>query len=92
MKQLLEPHGEIKGLSLRKAAARIGNVSHSTVRIIAHDDLKLTEFKRRSVQFFTERDKQVRATKSASLLQPISLRKLAKVMFTDEKCFMVSAV
>lgn len=90
VKSLMDPRGNVEGLSIRRTASRLQS-NYSTIRRIARLDLKLKVYKKKSVQKLVQADKEKRIVRARILLDKISERNLSKVMFTDEKCFTISA-
>lgn len=72
--------------STRQIAGEIG-VSQSSVRRIAHTDLRLSSFKRVPVQIINEATKTKRLTRCQRLKRLLTNEKLKRTFFTDEKVF-----
>jgi hypothetical protein len=91
VKDLLDPpREETKPLSLRQVSARL-HLKYSTTQRIARRDLNLKVFKKKKrVHAISEESRVKRLNKCRNLLNKIGPRKLNKVMFTDEKLFVVN--
>lgn len=94
VRQYLDPENPInptkneKPLSIRRTA-RLLNISRCTVHRIARKDLKLNLFKKIRTQKLTAANKVLRLSRCQHLLNYIGIRKLSKVLFTDEKIFTI---
>jgi hypothetical protein len=73
-------------LSTRQISAEL-NVSRTSVRRIAKEDLNLTSFRRVPAQIITEAVRQKRLERSRALLRRLKVRDTKRVFFTDEKNF-----
>lgn len=92
VKDLLDPTDlAVKPSSLRQTG-RILHLSKSTIHRVARKDLKLNMFRKKRQQFLSEADRNKRIDRGRVLLDIVSPRKLAKVMWTDEKMFSVGGI
>jgi|HubBroStandDraft_2_1064218.scaffolds.fasta_scaffold74716_1 transposase len=75
--------------STREIASSTG-ISQRSVRRIVKTDLALSCFKRMPVQVLTEDTKLKRLTRCKALLRRLTVTKIKRVFFTDEKIFYVN--
>src|SRR5688572_28783780 len=75
--------------STRQIAGEMG-ISATSVRNIAKLDLGLSSFRRMTVQVINEATRLKRLTHSKHLLRHLTVNKIKKMFFTDEKLFYVS--
>jgi transposase len=75
--------------STRQIAGEMG-ISATSVRRIAKSDLGLSSFRRMPVQVINEATRLKRLTRSKQLIRRLTVKKIKKVFFTDEKLFYVS--
>lgn len=72
--------------STRVAASAL-NISHMSVWRIAHNDLNMKAFKRIPVQVLNESTRAKRLTRCKQLLRRLTIAKLKRTVFSDEKVF-----
>lgn len=75
-----------KHLSTRRISAEL-NISRTSVRRIAKEDLNLTSFRRVPAQIISDAVRQKRLERSSALLRRLKVRDTKRVFFTDEKNF-----
>lgn len=75
--------------STRQIAGEMG-ISATSVRNMAKLDLGLSSFRRMPVQVINEATRLKRLTRSKQLIRRLTVNKVKKVFFTDEKLFYVS--
>ena len=75
-----------KHLSTRQISAEL-NISRTSVRRIAKEDLNLTSFRRVPAQIISDAVCQKRLERSSALLRRLKVRDTKRVFFTDEKNF-----
>lgn len=75
--------------STRQIAGEMG-ISATSVRTIAKVDLALSSFRRMPVQVINEATRLKRLTRGKQLIRRLTVKKLKKVFFTDEKIFYIS--
>jgi AraC-like DNA-binding protein len=75
-----------KHLSTREISAQL-NISRTSVRRMAKQDLNLTSFRRVPAQIITNAVRQKRLERSSALLRRLKVRDTKHVFFTDEKNF-----
>ena len=75
-----------KHLSTRQISAEL-NISRTSVRRIAKEDLNLTSFRRVPAQIISNAVCQKRLERSSALLRRLKVRDTKRVFFTDEKNF-----
>jgi len=75
-------------VSMRKIARETG-ISDRSVRRMAKEDLRLKPYKLQRAQLLTDKDKNVRLTRSRALLRRAAGDKWERILFTNEKLFTI---
>ena len=83
-----DPHNPHGHLTPRQISNEIG-ISESSVRRIVKEDLQLKAFKRIHGQKLVNTDKEKRVKRSRKMLRRLTVEKLKRTFFTDEKVFTV---
>ncbi len=89
MVEALRTHINQNSVSWQKTIAKEMNIAPRTLSCVLQDDLGLRAFKRRKGQLLTLRLSVLQCERVKKLLRLYSKGKYKKILFTDEKSFMI---